>query len=809
MISEGSNSQEKHSIQPFKSGTKRPEQQNENISDINTSQKFELKMPPGMKLSDLDDLPSRQINYREISEKLLRYLPEPKSEPKLKPKGFFDINPFSKLSGIVSRVQKKLENKEEEGAKKPNIDLYSVLSNSAKKQIENRYQFAEDFPVITSIVIEAINNGDMSEKDLDEFKQELAKVETSADGMKFLGKLLGRFDGKYNHLNRTREDSILSTSRKSSFYTDIVTNSSNNARNSQLQLPPQPKIRLDETLKEVFSRGQNLFSTDSPIKLLSIQPNGYQSSKMILEFKAKSGLNTRVQLVASELNPRLKIGGLEQHSYNQLRPEAEEFLLAFRDYGIDPTTIVADGYRDESYAAWCLENVINAFVQAENKPLLETAEDLESNKEAIDILSQEESSMLSQDKNSVREVKLHMHKVPRNFQTVERYKAEEEMLYQHKLNIDDLNAKAREANKSEVELVFNPTSYNSVKEISSIKDKVVKAGEKISDLKPEEILKLNKINGIPVQNLEQGMRPSFHGIVSTRVIKHYGNEVASNYKLFDGGGTASSGFIGLTDHLVPVIAAQKALLNELNISVQDYADKVEEAIETPRGERLSEFKYIYDMNGRKFTGDEEFHVSGVSSPFYDGKSSNYVKSMTPVDDKDFGFLLSSHHKSMIEKYCFSESSDGITKNGYAIFPHALKAFGLTDIPNKELKARYEELKQKYTDQYLEEKEDQINAMKSLKIFKTNLFANYFLTNTNRVKSKEAFEKILNNSISDSNKLSEAKEELDVLNELDKDWYTVCENYAYDLKHDVLRAKRREFIDERAFFMERGAFWKHY
>jgi hypothetical protein len=672
------------------------------------------------------------------------------------------------------------------------VNVYDLLGTEAQLHLKAPCSLRDNLPKINEILNRALNLGLVTDEQLERYKEDIRQIKNSFDGLAFLGKL--------------RVETGLGVEE---FQRQIPEIDENRQRVSLPSLRTSKQVELDlkECLREVFGRGAGLFNPESPIKLLAIQPNGYQSAKLLLNFEAESGQTLKIELMPSQINPELKITGRLGFDIPKT-PAGQEFLRALSKHGINPSQIVAEGSLYESVAAMNLADIINAFVDEQHAQLsaskdsptatLPAKSDENHGEESFHlVLAKPENTGGLRERMIGTKVKLRMYDVPRNSATIKEYKREDEMLWQHHERVSALEkGRKTQKNHNQVEIVFNPTAFFSMQQISQVKEKVSEKKGQISHLEPSEILKLTEINGVPVQDLELDMRPSFKGFQIQEIVEKHGIDVASQFKMYDGGGTASNGFIGLTDRLLPVIAAQKHLLHQLGISVQNYARKIEEAFDAPLGARIGEFSNECMIDGKLFECNSMSFASAVSSPFEDRSSSNTTKTLIPIGNKGETLVLSELHEPMIEKYCFSESTDGITGNGYAIFPQCLNVLGLTDTPTDQLKTRYETLKDKYTQEYQTTKVAQIQALESLQIFSTDTFASYFLVNLDKTKSREEFAQILEKQSKQDPDLLKAKQELDELTDLGKDWFSVCLDYGRDLNHKILQASRKDFVSSR-------------
>ncbi len=656
-----------------------------------------------------------------------------------------------------------------------------------------------------------------------EYKNKIRGVETTLDALNLLVELRTKFNidtpiqdsyqtRTYNGMTVQYSSNIdpandgisakanVSSSNNSSINNDIISRSKNN----------EPAfVPLKELFNSIFSQGAYVINEESPIQLVSSTGYAGKINEFRLDFKFQdsSGLdhNIRIDLGDKVINS-LIIDGNNHSCYVQPKGAIKEFLQTIITQGFN-TKELSFGYRSVGECELTfLEEYINKLVDEKNsaKNVLTGEEPVENyklgaaspdNTNAL-ITKDEAQLIVSSDpanSNLIPKIKL----TDKNFHLsnagLEKQKLEADLIDEHKMNLYDVKSKS---NIDSEDINLNTSFIPNLTTQRSIASKVSKNHNRISGLNPTEIMNLRFINSRPVEMIEKSMYPSFRSLTDNKLLAKKGVEVCSNFSMVRGGGNADSGFLGLTENLLPVIAAQKALMDELNISVDDYANLIDGALNSNFIEDADTGQRKYVVNDKVFSGDYNSYRSSVPSPFRDGHSSNETKKLIPDEAEDQSIVLSGLHVSMIKNYGFSESTDGLRPNAYAIFPKALKTLGLTDKSTTELNKRYQELKSGFADKYLENKKGQLKAVKALKIFKTDLFQTYFLTNLDKPKSKEEFLKILNNVARDDDTFKELLDELNTLEQADKDWYALCENYSINTQLELNKNEVRRFLRRR-------------
>ena len=254
----------------------------------------------------------------------------------------------------------------------------------------------------------------------------------------------------------------------------------------------------------------------------------------------------------------------------------------------------------------------------------------------------------------------------------------------------------------------------------------------ITSLNPAELLRLESINGIPVDTLNRLLKPNREYV--SRMFHDF--ETEPDQDLIDnctppeelGSVIIDSGLIGPHDDIREVLAFQRAFLDEVLDNTEnphqliskeigklmDFVDKLEGGMGAIDFQGISSRKRLYVIRKRS--------PVPALSPFKDGDASNLdyqifdVTGLEKIDGntlnaqaaKGLATIISGLHEKFAGNYGFYEESepffsyeDPFTKkqstieNTHTFLPVGLQVLGITNKTIEELRSKYKKFQQEY------------------------------------------------------------------------------------------------------------------
>lgn len=255
----------------------------------------------------------------------------------------------------------------------------------------------------------------------------------------------------------------------------------------------------------------------------------------------------------------------------------------------------------------------------------------------------------------------------------------------------------------------------------------------IASLKPNDLLQLKEINGIPISKLTRSLKPNRDWVRG----KYKDMEIAPDEDILASCTpqeelpkvVIDSGLIGPHDEIQTVLALQRAYIGQIldnapnphqivGNEITRFLDAVEKL---PYGSGILDFdglkqkKRLYVMRTSSPApalspfGDGD--ASNVSIAIYDITGVEYVpqKTLKECGEKGLVMTLSGLQEKFVKKYGFYEEAEPImqyndlfspgstrtVENNYAFLPIGLHILGISDKPVNELKSTYKDFQKQY------------------------------------------------------------------------------------------------------------------
>jgi hypothetical protein len=254
--------------------------------------------------------------------------------------------------------------------------------------------------------------------------------------------------------------------------------------------------------------------------------------------------------------------------------------------------------------------------------------------------------------------------------------------------------------------------------------------KKISEMSPEEILRLRLINGVHYKIYERNLRPS-KACISLHFFKRpewERNQPIERGYPFTGGAVADSGFIGLYEDFRYVLAYQADVIRQLGTSNKAVIDRLNyirqifnQEIDKNQDSYVEKEVEFIDLSGKAKK------VVIIFNPFYHIKGG--IPSPIPISDRypvditirdpetNQEVTVTELHFGLIKDYGFYESSDKPIENGYIILPQLPVILGLTKKTMAESIQIHDETRTRYMNQWQSEKDQRKSLIKNSPVYK--------------------------------------------------------------------------------------------